>query len=119
MYYANILISLTTASLPTAVPFFNKAPTFPKLIELSVPQQIGTSFKMFGILLLNDDTGIKMNNIEEKLRGDPERISMEIIQNWLQGKGQSITWETLIDTLRKCNLNTLADQIEISTHVHL
>ena len=91
-----------------------KAPSLPLFYEFNIPEQVGTRFPKFGTLLLNDQTGAQVDNIEDELRGNPERINKRILQYWLQGKGQPVTWETLLETLRACSLNELADQIQAS-----
>ena len=44
--------------------------------------------------------------------GDPEDVVLRILQEWLEGKGLPVTWESLIQTLRDTDLPTLAEQIE-------
>lgn len=66
---------------------------------------------MFGIFLLNDETGSRVNSIEDECHGKPERINTKIMEMWLTGEGEPCTWQTLINTLRDCDLNVLADQI--------
>ena len=90
--------------------------TLPKLMKLNVPEIVGTKYKKFGTLLLNDDTGIQVDNIEDECRGRLERINTKILQGWLVGKGRSVTWNTLVTILRDCNLDFLADQIMESLH---
>ena len=94
-----------------------KMPSLPLLYEFNVPEQVGTRFPKFGTLLLNDQTGTQVDNIEDELRGNPERINKRILQYWLQGKGQPVTWKTLIETLRACSLNGMADQIQASIYI--
>ena len=52
-----------------------------------------------------------MNIIEDECRGKPERIVLRILQEWLEGKGLPVTWESLIQTLRDTDLSLVADQI--------
>ena len=40
-----------------------------------------------------------------------EVVILRILQEWLEGKGLPVTWETLIQTLRDTGLPTLADHI--------
>ena len=87
-----------------------------RLVKLGVPQHVSTSFTTFGTLLLKDRTGVQVQNIESELRGVVEDINTRILQYWLQGKGLPVTWGSLLDTLRQCNLHTLADQIQASTY---
>ena len=37
----------------------DERPTLPELMELNIPQLVGTNYENFGTLLLNDDTGGK------------------------------------------------------------
>ena len=53
--------------------------------------------------------------MEVECRGRPERITLKILQEWLEGKGLPVTWNTLIETLRNTKLNELADKIESET----
>ena len=81
--------------------------------RINIPQEIGTKYYNFGILLLNDATGGKVRNLEHKCREDAERINTEILQEWVAGRGkQPVTWETLTEVLRDVELSTLASEIE-------
>ena len=83
----------------------------PRLLRLKVHQQVGANYSTFGIFLLNDETGSRVNSIEEECRPNTERIVRKILQEWLEGKGLPVTWESLIQTLRDIDLSTLAEQI--------
>ena len=63
---------------------------------------------MFGILLLNDETGAEVNAIVSKYREDAEQINLEILRLWVEGKGKPLSWDMLIDVLKATGLNTLA-----------
>ena len=39
---------------------------------------------------------------------------MEVLREWLAGKGVEVSWESLIATLRKSKLKLMADQIQIA-----
>ena len=44
---------------------------------------------------------------------DPERINIEILQEWVTGRGkQPVTWTTLVEVLRDIELSVLAAEIE-------
>ena len=44
---------------------------------------------------------------------DAEQINMEILQEWLAGRGkQPVTWATLVEILRDIELTALANEIE-------
>ena len=36
---------------------------------------------------------------------------LQILQEWLEGRGVPVTWQSLVETLRKMKLNTYADKI--------
>ena len=86
-------------------------PTLPALLRLKIPQQVGDDYSTFGIFLLDDETGSRVDAIEETYSGKPERITRKILQEWIEGKGLPLTWESLIKTLRDTGLSTLADEI--------
>ena len=51
--------------------------------------------------------------MEHKHLNDAERINVEILQEWLTGRGkQPVTWATLVDVLHDIGLHTLADEID-------
>ena len=66
---------------------------------------------MFGICLLNDETGSRVRGFKQACQGDPEDVVLRILQEWMEGKGLPLTWESLIKTLRDTGLSTLADEI--------
>ena len=53
-----------------------------------------------------------MDNIKRACLGDPKDIVVSILQEWIAGRGKPLTWETLIKTLRDCDFNPLADEVE-------
>ena len=91
--------------------FSDEGPTLPELLRLRVPQQVGDDYSSFGVFLLNDKTGGRVDAIEDTYSGKPERITRKILQEWMAGKGLPLTWESLIKTLRDTGLSTLADEI--------
>ena len=52
-----------------------------------------------------------MDAIEDECRGKPERITRKILQEWLEGKGLPVTWESLVQTLRETELPFQAKEI--------
>ena len=74
--------------------------------------EIGPDYKKFGTLLLEDKMGNKVTNIKASEHGDPVDITVEILKQWLQGKGRKpVTWKTLVKCLQDTNLNVLADDM--------
>ena len=89
-------------------------PSLPELLHLKVHQEVGANYSIFGIFLLNDQTGSRINAIDDECRGKLDRIILRILQEWLEGKGLPVTWESLVQTLRDTGLSVLADQIQAS-----
>ena len=87
-------------------------PTLPQLLRLKIPQRVGANYSTFGIILLNDTVGSRVESLKLKCLGNPEDIAQEILKEWLLGRGlESVTWETLIKTLRDSDLSALADEV--------
>ena len=86
-------------------------PSLPKLYDLEVIDTIGAEYERFGIFLLNDKTGSRVEAIEHDCL-KAHRITKKILQEWLQGKGEPPTWEVLVKTLRRCKFNVLAHTIQ-------
>ena len=83
-----------------------------ELLRLKIPGEVGAQYYKFGVYLLNDLTGSRMLNIEDECCGNKERIMMRILQEWLEGKGLPLKWQSLIQTLRDTELSVMADKIE-------
>ncbi|CAI8030335.1 hypothetical protein GBAR_LOCUS17198 [Geodia barretti] len=86
-------------------------PTMPQLIKIKLPSQVGPKVTAFGTILLKDDLGNKVANIRKRVREDPEEMAIEVLREWLAGKGVEVSWESLIATLRDCDLSLMADQL--------
>ena len=83
-----------------------------KAKRINIPQEISTNYYQFGILLLEDETGTRIKNIEYRFRENSEQINMEVLEQWINGKGkQPVTWEMLVEVLRDVELTTLAGDI--------
>ena len=87
-------------------------PSLPKLLDLEVVEKIGTEYEKFGTFLLKDDIGVLVDAIERDCLGKTHRITRKILQEWLAGKGEPVTWACLVKTLHRCKLNALADEIQ-------
>ena len=91
-------------------------PSLPKLLDFNIPEKVGSNYYNFGIFLLNDEDGCLLDVIENDCLQKCERIIRKILSKWIQGRGKPVTWSALIDVLRRCNLNELADHIREKTH---
>ena len=83
----------------------------PQLLKLKLPSQVGPKVVDFGTFLLEDDFGNKMTIIKTKAREDPEEMVREVLREWLAGKGVEVSWDSLISTLRDCELPRVGEQI--------
>ena len=97
-----------------SAPVSDLVPTMPQFIKIKLPSRVGPKVISFGTILLKDDLGNKMANIRKRLREDPEEMVMEVLREWLAGKGVEVSWESLIATLRDCELSLMADQIQMA-----
>ena len=80
--------------------------------RINIPQQIGTNFMKFGILLLEDETGSRIQSIIHECRDNAEQVNMKVLQEWIAGRGKlPVSWDTLIEVLQDIDLSTLADDI--------
>ena len=81
--------------------------------RINIPQEIGIKYYNFGLLLLEDDTGARIQSIAHEHRDNAEQINTEVLQQWINGRGkQSVTWKTLIEVLHDIELSKLAREIE-------
>lgn len=81
--------------------------------KTDISEQIGNNYKRFGILLLDDPNGVRVNDIERKHHEEGRAINLEILQKWLEGSGKKpMTWKTLIDVLFEIGLTALANDIK-------
>ena len=77
-----------------------------------MPSEVGTKYFTFGVLLLDDTTGKRVESIRYECHDKPERIAQMILGEWLEGKGLPVTWQSLIKSLKDTELFTLADEIQ-------
>ena len=87
-----------------------ETPSLPKLLELDIHKGVGPNYKIFGTFLLRDETGMVVEGIRDCYR-TPQNITLQILQEWLIGRGESITWQSLVQALRSSDLNVLADRV--------
>ena len=81
--------------------------------RINIPQEIGIKYHDFGLFLLEDDTGARIHSITHKYNNDAEQINMEVLQQWITGRGKHpVTWTTLTQCLRDTELTVLAGEIE-------
>ena len=81
--------------------------------RINIPQEIGVKYYKFGLFLLEDDTGGRIQSIAHKHINDSEQINTEVLRQWITGRGkQPVTWKTLAQVLKDIDLSRLAEEIE-------
>ena len=81
--------------------------------SIDIATEIGTDYEHFGTLILEDKTGSRVKSIDKTKHGDAGDIAVEILRQWLQGKGkQPVTWRTLVECIQDIGLNVLANNIK-------
>ena len=85
----------------------DKPPSLTELLQVEIPLLVGKNYEPFGIRLLDDRSGKRVEVIMDNHRGNAEGITTQILKEWINEKPQ--TWKTLILTLRECNIADLTD----------
>ena len=116
LYQGNqITCNLTPVSEPPSLPLLLRFHSLRECKDINIPERIGTYFKTFGIFLLEDVGGQKVNIIQYEMKDRVVEVTVKIFQKWLNGEGSKpVTWATLIDILEKSSLHTLSKDIKES-----
>ena len=76
---------------------------------INLPQEIGTSYDDFCLLLLDDCNGRRIHFIACQHKDDARWINKEVLKEWIVGRGKHpVTWKTLNEGLHDIELSTLA-----------
>ena len=105
---------------PSFSPPIVQQPTLSQLIcfktradRINVLEEIGSNYREFGALLLEDKAGTVTEAIVTKHKCDAKAINWEILRNWLEGKGKKpVEWSTLVKVLKDIRLSELANEME-------
>ena len=80
--------------------------------KVNLAQKINR-FQIFGIIILEDDDGDRIDAIMREHRDRVEDINMSVFRSWVKGEGlKPVSWATLVDVLQDVGLNTLARDIK-------
>ena len=90
-------------------------PTLPQLMRLKIPEEVGGRYRKFGTLILNDKKGNQVEIAEKSCHYQQDDIVTSVLRKWLQEGPTPVTWDNLIQVLRECGLQTLADYVQ-DTH---
>ena len=81
--------------------------------KIEVIKSVAPFWKDVGYFLDFDEYGSYVDSIEKKCSHNPDECCTEMLKQWLQGKAsRKPTWKDLIDILKDCELNTVADELE-------
>ena len=112
-----IVSSCTSADAPPTLVLLRRFPV--KNGHIDIAQEIGANYEKFGILLLEDKKGSIVDSIAKSKQHVPVDITVEILRQWLQGKGKKpVTWQTLVTCLQDTGLYVLAENIDDSLSEH-
>ena len=101
--------------------FSDSPPTLAQLLllktaaggKIRIISQLGPHWRNLGYIMNFDDTGAKIESIEQKYRGDPEDCCRAMFQHWLNGNGvRPCSWGTLIELLEDCDQQALLKEIQ-------
>ena len=98
----------------------DQKPTMPEMTalqgrtrDINIVEGIGAEWDMVGTALLDDKDGTIIPAIARDCGYKSERINMEILRRWIQGRGiPDHTWRGLLGVLRSMHCITLADSVE-------
>ena len=80
---------------------------------LDIIQKIAAgNYERFGLHLLRDDNGEKVGLLKQNHTNDSERVTFEILKQWLRSDTTPCTYQHLIKCVRKSGLGALATSIE-------
>lgn len=81
--------------------------------NVNLVEIIGDKYMMFGVLLLEDDTGNRITAFDDEFKCNAEKINFRVLKLWVEGKGRlPVTWATLVTVLKDIGLVRLAKDIE-------
>lgn len=81
------------------------------LTELNIAECIGASYKEIGILLLGDEYGTIVGNIEHSCQYRATATSHGVLHYWVNS-GRDRTWRKLVTVLREKRFIDPADKLE-------
>ena len=90
----------------------NYKPNLTKLVDLEIPRRVGANYTKFGILLLNDSKGDRVETIEKDCHYKSEAIVLRILCEWLREQPTPATRKNLVDILIKCDLKSIAKDVQ-------
>ena len=92
---------MNTSSLPAEKSTMHELPSFQyREGSVDITVRINTKYYTFGIKVLEDQDGSRMDAIEHRHQRDPIRINTDVMKEWLKGRGRRpMSWATLATVL--------------------
>ena len=112
IFLSAVFISWWISQETSLPPLEAKPPSLTLLQDFKIIENVAVDKTCFPIRLLNDDSGDQVERFKEDNPRNSIGFSTQVFQSWLRGLGrQPATWKTLVEVLRECDLNTVADNI--------
>ncbi|KAL5505200.1 hypothetical protein EMCRGX_G006599 [Ephydatia muelleri] len=115
-YFAGVSSKVSRSSpllmkpMGQVIPQLEGTLTMPQLLsfsgeKLNISVLAGAKYAKFGIFVMEDKTGAIVEALVVEHVKNAERITMAILQRWLQGRGlKPVTWSTLVTVLQNIGL---------------
>ena len=84
--------------------------TLLSLEGINIIEETTPHYREIGAILLNDECGNRVENIELDERKGEEKMKA-VYRRWMRESEQP-SWDTLLDCFRQCRLNSLTHRIE-------
>lgn len=111
LLFETLLHAFLCAGSRPKLPVLLSFPRGNSTIDLTI--EIGESYSKFAVFLLNDETGAIITALEGQHHNDAAKINSVVFTKWLTGVNEvDVTWNWLVECLRKANLHALADSVD-------
>ena len=78
----------------------------------NLAEQIGGKYRVFGTIILNDESHAIMDGLEITHNSRAEAITEAVFTKWVNSEKTPVTWDNLLSTLRRSGLERLATLVE-------
>ena len=81
---------------------------------INVIEQAAPHYSSFAPKILRDEAGTIVRILHEQSLGRPIKIMHAILDRWIDGTGEPVTWDTLVNCLRHAGANVVAHDVNES-----
>ena len=78
----------------------------------NLAEQIGGRYRIFGTLILNDESNAIMGGLELTHNSRAEAITGAVFATWISSEKTPVTWDNFVSTLRRSGLERIATLVE-------